>query len=188
MFATFSPSALAEGILFVESFSPTYIGHGVAFGAAYIDWRDKVHTAFQQLSGMRPFEMSTDELATWKILEDAIDVVAYRNSTPITLLEIGEVSFERRQTPQAVRWKHGRKERVSLDQMPAAFAALRPGQCFEAVVEREPLTGDLLRSTYVKPIATVRPLSGPQLQAFWESLNDTRDVAETEPFDGNSDG
>jgi hypothetical protein len=132
-----------------------------------------MHVAFQCLYGKRPFEMTAAEKEQWATLENAIDVVAYTNISPLVLREVGEVSFGDRQCPQAIHWQHGKVDRVALDDMPAEFASFRPGQPFEAVVERDRRTGTLRKVRYVKRIAAYRKLSSSELRGFLDSLPTT---------------
>lgn len=169
--AVFFPEVAGEGQLYVDALSPAFVGRGYTYDLAYRDWRDRVHTAFQQLSGKRPFEMANDEKEKWALLQNAFDMVAYRNTTPVVVREVGEVSYEREQIPRAIRWIHGPKERVDLGLMPPEFAKLLPGQSFEAIVARDPRTGAMLRMKYARAVPTRHLLSREKLESFWNKLS-----------------
>jgi hypothetical protein len=147
--------------------------------AARDDWLYQVHETFQDLYGKRAFEMSEAELNTWGLLEDMIDVVGYRNSTPLILREVGWVSRARPE-PNRIRWIDGRQESVDLESMPGAFAAYKPGQWFEAVVERDSLTGRLLQVVSVQRIPAMHPMSEGRLSEFLQSLPGTNELPDSD--------
>jgi hypothetical protein len=156
-----------------EGFSPMFVGRGPQTDSAFQDWRDQVHECFQELYRKRPFEMMADERARWKVLEDLIDVAAYQNETPILVRQIGQVT-KARPLPRQITWADGTKEsNINLDQMPDEFAAYKPGQWFEAIVERDPLTRRIRRVRYVKRVPSLRKLSGTVLNEYWSSLPGT---------------
>jgi hypothetical protein len=165
-----------EGVpweFWVEGFSPLFVGRGAHPESAYGDWRDQVHEAFQELYGKRPFEMTTDERDRWDVLEDLIDVVGYQNETPVRVRQIGQVT-QARPLPRQITWVDGAKENnIELALMPGEFAAYKPGQWFEAVVERDPLTWRLRRVLHVQRTPSVNPLSGANLERYWSSLPTT---------------
>lgn len=156
----------------VDGFSPCFVGRGVKTREAYLDWRDQVHETFQELYGKRPFEMTSEERERWHVLEHMIDVVSYRNETPIVVRQIGQVT-QARPLPRQITWVDGRKDGVHLDLMPPEFAGYKPGQPFEADVERDPLTWKLRKVRHVQRISTIHPLSATELQKYWKSMPGT---------------
>lgn len=162
----------------VDGFSPSFVGYGDKAAEAYRDWRDTVHEAFQNLHGMRPFEMDADERQQWDVLEEMIDVIGYRNETPIVLRQIGHVS-QARPRPRQITWVDGRRETVRFEAMPPEFAGYKPGQYFEADVERDPLTGRLRCVRHVQKISSVRPMTEGQAQQFFKDLPTTADLPES---------
>lgn len=167
------------GEFWVHGFSPRFVGRGVVMDAARDDWCYQVHETFQVLYGKRAFEMSEDELSTWRLLESMINVVAYRNSTPLTLREVGWVSGARPE-PWRITWSDGRNERVDLEKMPGPFAAYKPGQWFEAVVERDSVTGRLLRVVSAQRVPTMHPMSEDHLSKFLQSLPGTNELPDSD--------
>jgi hypothetical protein len=139
---------------------------------------DQVHEGFQDLYGKRPFEMTREEAQRWDILETMIDVVSYQNETPVVVRQLGQVTQVHR-GPRQITWVDGRKEIVGLDVMPPEFARFKPGQPFEAVVERDPVTGQLRRVRYVHRVASLRGLSDSELAKFWNSLPGTSTLPES---------
>jgi hypothetical protein len=168
----FLPGESVPCEFWVDRFSPTFVGKGIHAQDAYRDWRDQVHEAFQDLYRRRPFELTSEDRARWNVLESLIDVVSYRNETPMVVRQIGKVS-QARPLPRKVTWIDGRSDYVSLELMPPEFASYRPGQPFEADVERDPRTGRLLRVRYVRRIKAIPPMSDSELQTFWDSLPGT---------------
>jgi hypothetical protein len=153
----------------VDGFSPEFVGRGARADDAFRDWRDQVHEVFQDLYGKRPFEMSPEESQRWQVLEDTLDVVGYRNETPVVVREMGEV-IQVRPQPRRIRWINGRTESVTLDNMPGEFASYKPGQPFEADVERDPLTWRLLKVRFIRRITAIHPMARGELEKFWQSL------------------
>ncbi|MBN2291015.1 MAG: hypothetical protein JXM70_01240 [Pirellulales bacterium] len=162
----------------VDGFSPTFVGHGNRADEAYQDWRDFVHVKFQDLNGKRPFEMDEKEQRQWRVLENMIDIVGYRNETPVVVRQIGKVT-KARPLPQGITWVDGRSEMVRFDVMPPEFASYKSGQYFEADVERDPLTDKLRRVRYIQKISSVRPMFEGQAQRFWDGLPTTADLPES---------
>lgn len=173
------PGESEAGEFWVEGFSPRFVGSGVVIDAAFDDWRYQIHETFQDLYGKRAFEMSEAELSAWRLLEDLIDVVGYRNSTPLVLREVGWVS-ETRPEPRRITWSDGRREPVDLEKMPGPFAAYKPGQWFEAVVERDSVTGQLLRVVSVQRVPAMRPMSEDHLSEFLQSLPGTNELPDSD--------
>jgi len=161
-----------------DGFSPTFVGSGQRADDAYRDWRDRVHETFQDLYGKRPFEMSEDDGRRWSVLDEMIDVVGYRNETPVVVRQIGRVT-QARPLPRQVTWVDGSKDSVNFNVMPAEFAGYKAGQYFEADVERDPLNWRLRRVRHVQRIKSVPPMTTAAADGFWESLAGTASLPET---------
>ncbi len=154
----------------VDALAPHIVGRGDTADAAVGDWRNKVHAAVQHLLAVRPFEMSESDIERWRAVESIIDISHYRRTAPIRMRQLGSVDYGMRSFPTAVRWADGRRDVVDLGSMPAGFAGLRPGQWIEAICERDPLTGLLLRITDIQPVSEVRLMSVEQQDGFLKSL------------------
>ena len=145
--ATYVPG---QGEYLVEGFSPLFIGKGETQEQASLGWRNAVHLAFQELVNKRPFEMRDDERQMWNVLSDRIDVTVYRNRTLLSIRAFGCIS-RARPYPQQIEWEDGSKEAVSLDQVDSPdFVTFKPGQPFEAVVARDPVTFGLVRVLHIE--------------------------------------
>jgi hypothetical protein len=159
----------------VDRFSPQFVGNGLRAHDAYRDWRDKIHEAFQDLYGKRPFEMNADDLERWQVIEEIVDVVGYRNETPVVVRQVGEVS-QARPLPRRITWVDGKSELVSLEELPGEFASYKPGQPFEADVERDPLTWKMRKVRYIRRIKPIHPMKGGELERFWQTLPPTNSL------------
>ena len=176
----FPPSWKGEGEFYVEGFKPAFVGRGPTSEKAFRDWCEQVHCRFQELYVMRPFEMTEAERADWQRLEERIDVAAYREHTPITVRQTGKVA-QARPRPCLIKWTDGSKEKVRLEQMPDEFASYKPGQPFEAVVKRHPVTYELLEVTDIRRTQPLPRLTDDEFQEFWDSLPTTKSLPAAAP-------
>lgn len=153
----------------VDPFGHELLGTGSSIGEARRDWELQGHGRFQSLYCKRPFEMTPQEEANWESMEELIDVAAYRTTTPVVAREIGWVR-RARPLPKEVEWVSGRKESVPVADMPAPYAGFKPGQWFEAIVARDPVSGRFLKGLHVERIRQVPKLRGKKLEDSWASL------------------
>jgi hypothetical protein len=176
---TFAPGPSGKGLEFyVAGFKPFLVGNGPTVDAAFKDWCEQVHCRFQELYVKRPFERTEAEQADWKMLEERIDVAAYREHTPITVRQAGKVAKARPQ-PFLIEWEDGSREKVRLEQMPDEFASYKPGQPFEATVKRHPVTFALQEVTDIQRTRSLPRMSEQEFQDFWESLPTTKALPAT---------
>jgi len=145
-----------------------YRGRGATVSEARRDWTRQFHADFQGLYAKRPFEMQADEVEGWHRLLALIDVQRYRAHTPVVTREIGCVRYGRLPYPSMIRWIDGRRDRISLEQVPPEVAGFRPGQWIEAVVQRAPTTNELIRIDNVWRIQTIH--SPGDLEQEWRDL------------------
>jgi hypothetical protein len=164
----------------VEDLAPHIVGMGMTASAAFEDWRLKVHAHFQQLLALRPFEMSAHDREVWRALNSVIDSAQFRRSIPVRMRELGRVSYKRLWYPCSIRWASGGADDVSFDVVPPEFPSLRAGQWIEAICERDPLTGRLLRVTHMERVPEVRMMSRTQQDDYWESLPTSESLAESD--------
>ena len=163
----------------VDGFRPEFIGRGERAHDAYRDWRDQVHEAFQELYGKRPFEMNEEDQKRWQVLESFIDVVGYRNETPVVVRQVGQVT-RTRPSHRRIEWVDGKSESVNLDDWPGEFASYKPGQPFEADVEHDPLTWKMRKVRFVRRVGAIHPMAEGELKRFWQSLPTTRSLPVSE--------
>ncbi|MEQ9412169.1 MAG: hypothetical protein RIK87_30965 [Fuerstiella sp.] len=144
--ASFIPVA---GEFLVEEFS-AFVGRGESIDAAREDWALRVHAAFQELLHKRPFEMTVDEKKVWSVLSSNIDVAVYRNQMPLKAIQFGRVS-QARPYPSQIQWDDGTREDIRVSQVDADdFITYKPGQPFEAVVARDPVSYRLKRIVHIE--------------------------------------
>jgi hypothetical protein len=153
------------------------VGGGPTFDEAWQDWAGQFHVRFQTLLAKRPWEMDGTERDDWERIEQMVDVPAYRRDTPHVVRQIGWLT-RRRPIPNQVRWEDGRRETVSLAQMPPEFATLHEGDRFEAEVERHSVTGHLIRAVAVRRLPALRRSSSAE--QVWGSLPTTAEAPAVE--------
>ena len=150
--------------------TPGIVGSGDDQDAAYADWRNRVHAAFQRLIAMRPFEFTEPDRRQWRVLESFIDVDHYRRSAPIRVRQFGAVEYGGYQFPRSIKWVDGPRDYVTLERAPAEFAGIKPGQWIEAICDHSPLDGRLIRVVHVASVASIRRMTAEQQQEFFASL------------------
>lgn len=168
--AQISPSAGHGWEFVVDQFGPRFIGKGDSIAAARRDSLSQIHSAFQSLVRLRPFQMDETQSADWQMLEKLIDVERYWDSVPVTLLETGVVSGVTAGAWEVV-WLDGeRREIIPIERTLPEFAAFEQGQWFESLVERQPKTYILQKLRYVKSIEPIREMSENDFREWVNSL------------------
>ncbi len=113
----------------------------------------------QDLLVKRPFEMSSRDRLLWDSLNEYIDTTVYRNTTLVSIRQFGIVK-RARPYPEELLWENGTTERVSLQQVASPdFVNYKPGQPFEAVVLRNPITFELIRIVHIDRCRSARRLA-----------------------------
>lgn len=162
--------------LVVEGVSPVITGAGDTMQGAQDDFCLKVHAAFQALLHRRPFEMSAADKLAWETLNGIIDVTVYRNTTPIVVRQFGRIR-KARPYPTEVEWEDGRRESVTLtDVAEPEFVTYRPGQPFEAVVQRDPLTSRLLRVIHIRRCSAPKRMAPHEEKALLAEIGSTKQL------------
>lgn len=168
------------GQLVAESLGPVFVGYGESREAALQDLILKIHASFQELIAKRPFEMNGDEQHRWDVLRELIDVTVYKNTTAVVERQFGKVT-QVRPWPQEVEWDNGRKEAVLLRQVNSPdFITYKPGQPFEAVVERNPLTGELLRISHIERRRQILRMPPEQERQLVDAIGSSRQLETTQ--------
>ena len=160
----------------VEGLSPRFEGSGKSAESAERSFLSKVHSAFQSLVHLRPFRMTEEQRNDWSLLESLIDVPRYWESVPLKLIETGIVkSID--DDGWFVVWLDGdRVESINAEQAPPEFGAFKPGEWFEALVERTPDTHDLQKMPFARAIQPVHEMSEQELREWWDSLPTGEDL------------
>ena len=162
-----------------------FVGRGKRADEAWDDWCDRLHTRFQRLYGMRPFERDRDaaDRADWEILQAVIDVSQYEQSAPVRVREVGRLHSDE---PGRRRIKWDMRDAVDqvsyrlLTDLPPEFARLRVGQWFEMTSLRHPVDGRLLGGEAVGVVTAPDELTDAELEAFADRWGSTADYPETD--------
>ncbi len=124
--------------------------------------------------------MKGDEQHRWDVLRELIDVTVYRNTTAVVVRQFGKVT-QVRPWPQEVEWDNGRKEAVLLRQVNSPdFITYRPGQPFEAVVERNPVTGELHRISHIERRRQILRMPPEQERQLVDAIGSSRQLETTQ--------
>jgi hypothetical protein len=157
----------------VEEFS-AFVGHGASIEAAREDWALRVHAAFQELLHKRPFELTAEEKRVWSVLSSNIDVAVYRNQMPLQVIQFGRVS-QARPYPSQIQWDDGTREDIQIRQVDAAdFITYKPGQPFEAVVARDPVSYRLKRIVHIERRSEPARLSAAEEAKLLDSIGSSK--------------
>jgi len=147
----------------------SFIGKGDAFVSAFEDFKNQLHTIFQRLYRMRPFEMSDQEQEQWRKLVNLIDVHHYRTTTPLVVREVGQVSYGQISRPYRIKWLSGNNYIIDRNSVPENLMALKPGRYIEAVVKRDPVTHKEIEILSVQPISFHLP-TDKQAKEYWDKM------------------
>lgn len=178
--ALIAPSADQRWEVSLNQFHPRFIGKGESIAIAQRDFLNQVHATFQSLVRRRPFQMDEKQRTDWHTLERLIDVDAYWDCVPVTLLEIGVLSAITDAGCEVI-WLDGvRKEVIPIERTLPEFAEFRPEQWFEALVERQPGSYELLKLRYVRPIEPIRDMSPEEFRQWISTLPSADDVPKSE--------
>ena len=124
-----------------------FVGLGDTAEQAWANWHDRIHTEFQRLWGMRPFERTSVDRHDWEALRAVIDTAGYERTEPVRVREVGQL-LAHEPGRRRVRWVHrNADEPVSsalTGTLPPEFAALRAGRWFEMTSLRSRSDGSLL--------------------------------------------
>ena len=153
-----------------QEFGFNYVGQAETLSKAYDNWQELVHADFQKLYRKRSFEMTDTERERWKLLVAVIDVFNYKQTTPLSLREIGCVSYGKKAYPTRIKWINGSYDIISLSQVPPELAECQPSQWIEAIVKRDPIMNRLITIDHIEKISSLRIPSLEKLQENWESL------------------
>ena len=162
------------GEFLVDGFSPVFVGRGATPMKAQRDWATAVHSAFQELQHKRPFEMTPEDTKKWSVLSSRIDVTVYRNRTPVQIRQFGKIE-RARPYPDKIVWENGSHDVVSLNQIDSPdFITFKPGQPFEAVVARDPITFNLLRILYIQRRSSATRLPSCEEAALLDTIGSAK--------------
>jgi hypothetical protein len=145
-------------------------GKGDNSQSAREDFKTQLHTVFQRLYHMRPFEMEELERDQWQRLVNVIDVHNYRTTTPVVVQEVGQVSFGKIARPYRVKWLTGHNYIIDPGKVAPELMSMKPGQYIEAVVKRDPVTHRELEIVSVRPISFHLP-NETAAKRIWDDMS-----------------
>jgi hypothetical protein len=161
---------------FADPFLPHFVGKGPSDTGALENWCELIHVSFQRLRATCEIRRTAKEQEQWDRLCELLDVTAYVASCPIKLRQRGEVV---RAFPWEVRWAEGPAEQVALALVPDEFAAFEVGDWLEAVLDRHPVTREILYVHEVRPVPPGKLLTAEEAGRFWQSLAQKKDLPES---------
>lgn len=130
----------------IQGVSPLIVGKGKSANEARDDFCLQIHATLQALINKRPFEMTDDDHDKWNALTQFVDMTVYRNTTPIKACQFGRIKEARSHYEKVVAWEDGTTERIPIMQVnDPDYVTYCPGQPFEAIVHRDPITFELIR-------------------------------------------
>ena len=149
---------------------PTYSGTADTRENSFDNLKIEIHSDFQKLIRMRPFEMTADEQRRWSELCNVIDLLHYNNTTPIVLKDIGEVRYEMRSRPYKINWINGRSYIIDIARAPGELMSCKSGQWIEAIVKKEPITNKIIEIEAINKISFHIPTKS-EVEKYWASLD-----------------
>jgi hypothetical protein len=144
--------------LFVEGFSPRFIGEGNTLESCWDDFRERIHLRFQALYQAGSFNRTEKQDDVWRLLCRLIDMDQYRALRPRRLIRLGKIARQPHpeDSDRIVFWVNQRKaERVPLDRASQGFESYQRGDWFEAEVEFDSRTMEFQRIVGCKPVDPV---------------------------------
>lgn len=158
-------------------------GIGYSMRAAQQDWNETFHARFQSLLAKRHWERDEADERDWAMIEQFVDVPAYKRETPVRVRQVGTVTRNRlaehgfRPLPTQVRWDSGRVEDIQLDFAPLDFSTYPPGSRVEAVVLRNPTTNCLIR---ILDSVRLKGVTHAECESLWSKVAGTSEFEKVE--------
>jgi len=123
---------------------PMLAGRGKTIDEARTNWELNTDAMIQRLLGVQDFEFTDDDRKNMHYLSQYFDLPEVRYSAPLHVRNYGKLVsvFPR---PWKIRWIDGTTCAVSRHQIPAELVRYAVGQEFEAVVEQDSRTGQLVK-------------------------------------------
>jgi len=155
----------------VSGFSPQFFGVGESFEASRQSFMDFVHSRFQGLCHLRPFQMNSLQESYWAVLKAHIDVDHFWDTKLITHFETGVILRIEADGRRVVSWLDGKRtESLVSSQYPAEFASFGTGQWFEAVSVRTPKTFVLRELSFTREAPPLEYHNESELKNWIDSL------------------
>ena len=132
-------------------------------------WIFEFHRLFQHLISLAPFEKTTVQIAQQKWFDEIIDMNAYRAKNPLHCHWKGKVTKIDSEQVQ-IEWLGRRITNITYEQAPSDFLIFKENDWFDAVIELDFHTGNVLK--IIDVVNCGDPSLTPQQQdKFWEIVN-----------------
>lgn len=148
------PISGRDGRFIVEGLHPEIVGRGRSLQQAQRDWELNLDAHVQRLLAKQDFEQSAEDRKLIGKLHQYFDFNELKYANPIRTRAYGRL-VGLRGHKYRVRWVDGTKSTLSRHQIPGNMVAYRVGQPFEAVVQRNARTWQLIK---VESAFAARPL------------------------------
>jgi hypothetical protein len=133
------------GLLWVEGFSPTFVGHGRSLAKGLADFGAVIHATYQRLRQTPDHEFTPDEIEKYRLLAEHLDLQKHEAETPFTLHRVGRIVRAHAGHARRVKWEDGGHDRISLAMATGNFAGMSKGTRFVALLEYHSRTKKLQR-------------------------------------------
>ncbi|MBR0238036.1 MAG: hypothetical protein IJQ39_08100 [Thermoguttaceae bacterium] len=132
-------------------------------------WIFEFHRLFQHLASLAPFEKTAVQIAQQKWFDEIIDMDAYRAMNPLHCHWKGRVAKIDNEQVQ-IEWLGRRITNIAYEQAPSDFLLFKENDWFDAVIELDFHTGNVLK--IIDVVYCGDPSLTPQQQdKFWEIVN-----------------
>jgi hypothetical protein len=149
-----------------ELIGPAVVGRGADVDESAKDWQIRFRRLFQRYLEMRPFEMTSPDKDLWHRLQAIVDVPQYKATKPMLIRQHGKVQ-KSRPGLTVVEWEDGSREEVEPRVFDEPFARFLPGQPFEALVSRDPLSFQIIRADAVRKLPSRYLFAKENSDALW---------------------
>jgi len=161
-----------------EAVGASVVGRGNTGDEATLDWIKRFRSVVQSYLEMRPFEMTIEDKEIWTRIGSVIDIGKYLSTKPIVLKQAGKL-VRMRTIDAIVEWEDGTREKVKLMAFDELFARFRPGQSFEVLVSRDPVSFRVTRAEAIRKLPTYIPATTSERDELWESVVGKKGVLDT---------
>ncbi len=134
----------------VDDLQSLVVGYGNTLDAARRDWELGIDMLIQNTLATHDFELSAAEKDHREIINRFFDLAQIRYASLLRVRSVGKLMAVHPR-PWRIRWIDGTSNELMREQLPVEMVRLRPGQMFEAVVERDPRDWTLVRVISVFP-------------------------------------
>lgn len=151
----------------MQGFAPAIRGKGLTEEEAVESWVGEFHSLFQRLwrhhgTGFK----AKEDVKLWSGLKASVDIELYSGSESVTLKQVGCIMGADTLT-RSVRWiGDDEDEYVSLGSTPGGFAGYEVGEWFNAIVERDPDTWELVEISHCDVLPREPDLSEEEMEAL----------------------